>query len=170
MQPAGKDIRAFYQQAATKLKHDLLSFAPDQFSQVAQAFAQTITDHNYTCYACAIMPDHVHILIRRHRDKSEDMLANLQQESRSRLSALGLRSLAHPTWTQGGWHVYLDHPDAIRRTLRYIENNPLKMRLPAQHWPFVKPYDNWPLHEGHAPNSPYAKALKRANRYPQDTP
>lgn len=165
LQPTGRDLHAFYDQAAITLKHELLQFTAQQFPLVAQALGQTITQHNYTCYACAVMPDHIHILIRRHRDQAEDMLANLQSESRSRLSDLALRPSAHPTWTRGGWKVFLDHPDDIRRTVRYIEDNPLKMRLPVQHWDFVQPYDNWPLHEGHSPNSPYVKALKRAGRY-----
>jgi hypothetical protein len=38
--------------------------------------------------------------------------------------------------------------DIIRRTIRYIENNPVKWKLPRQEWPFVKPYDGWPLHPG----------------------
>lgn len=168
LQPASKDIRTFYQQAADTLQHDLLQFTPDQFPHVAHALGQTIHDHNYTCYACAVMPDHVHLLIRKHRDRAEQMITNLQQESRSRLSALALRRLSHPTWTRGGWKVFLDHPDAIRRTIAYIENNPVKMRLPKQHWDFVKAYDNWPLHEGHSQNSPYVKALKQAGRYPRN--
>ncbi len=48
---------------------------------------------------------------------------------------------------------------------RYIENNPIKIGLPAQRWPFMKAYDNWPLHAGHSPNSPYVRALKAAGRY-----
>jgi hypothetical protein len=31
----------------------------------------------------------------------------------------------------------------MRRIVRYIENNPLKIGLPKQVWPFVKPYDGW---------------------------
>ena len=58
------------------------------------------------------------------------------------------------------------HPDEVERTIPYIEDNPVKMRLPRQRWPFVVPYDRWPLHEGHSPNSPYAKALREAGRYP----
>jgi hypothetical protein len=37
--------------------------------------------------------------------------------------------------------------------------------LPVQQWMFVKPYDGWPLHPGHNPNSPYAKRLREAGRY-----
>jgi hypothetical protein len=36
----------------------------------------------------------------------------------------------------------------------------LPLGLPAQKWPFVNPYDGWPLHPGHSPNSPYAKRLR----------
>ena len=60
--------------------------------------------------------------------------------------------------------MFLDHPDEIRRTVIYIEKNPLPLKLPKQQWPFVKEYDGWPLHPGHSPNSPYVKALRDAGR------
>ena len=53
---------------------------------------------------------------------------------------------------------------SIRRAIGYIDRNPLAIDLPAQHWPFVTPYDDWPLHSGHSPNSPYAKRLRAAGR------
>lgn len=166
IQPASADIHRFYEQARTVLKHPLLAFAPTEFPTVGQSLGDAINELNYTCYAAAVMPDHVHLLIRKHRDKAEDMIEKIQHTSRSRLSALRLRNPDHPCWTRGGWKVFLEHPDDIRRTIGYIENNPLKMKLPAQQYDWVKPYDNWPLHEGHSPHSPYAKALKRAGRYP----
>lgn len=134
---------------------------------MAEALGEVVAEHNYTCYACAVMPDHVHLIIRKHRHLAEQMIETLQSQSRLRLSARGLRSNNHPTWTRGGWKVYLDHPDAIRRTIRYIEDNPVKLRLPRQRWPWVTPYDGWPLHPGHSPNSPYVKALRAAGRYPR---
>lgn len=164
IQPAGCDLRVFYQQAHGLLQHKLLSFTPTEFEIVAEALGSAIQECGYTCYACAIMPDHLHLLIRKHRDLTENMIEKLQTLSRKRLE--GLRPTGHPFWTRGGWKVFLDHPDEMRRTIRYIEQNPVKQRLPQQHWPFVSPYDNWPLHPGHSPNSPYAKALKATGRYP----
>jgi REP element-mobilizing transposase RayT len=134
---------------------------------VSDALAGAIDDCNYTCYACAIMPDHVHLLVRKHRDLAEEMIEKIQSLSRKRLVANGLRELEHPTWTRGGWKVFLDHPDGAWRTIRYIEQNPNKARLPAQNWPFVKTYDGWPLHPGHSLNSPYVMALRAAGRYPR---
>lgn len=166
VQPPAQAVRAFYEQAAERLKYPLLSFEPEQFESVAGAMGDAIGLCGYTCYACAVMGDHVHLLIRKHRDSAETMIGNLQMLSRKRLAETGIRTSDHPTWTQGGWKVFLDHPDEIRRTIRYIERNPIERRWPPQHGAFVKPYNNWPLHPGHNSNSPYARALRAAGRYP----
>jgi REP element-mobilizing transposase RayT len=117
IQPAGRDIRAFYEQAAGVLKYPLLSFEHSEFPLVADAIVHAIQECNYSCYACAIMPDHVHLLIRKHRDLGEEMIEKIQALSRERLIEIGLREMDHPTWTHGGWKVFLDHPDEIWRTV-----------------------------------------------------
>ncbi len=165
IQPAGKDIRAFYEQAAAVLKRPLLSFTQGEFPAVADAIGNALNECKYKCYACAIMPDHLHLLIRRHRDLAEQMIESIQSLSRKRLVECGLRDEGHPTWTRGGWKVFLDHPNEVKRTIRYIDDNPKKMRLPNQQWSFVSPYDNWPLHPGHSLKSPYVRALCAAGRY-----
>jgi hypothetical protein len=165
VQPAGHELRAFYQQAAQTLTHPLLSFAPAEFAIVAEAIGYAISECGYTCYACAIMPDHVHLVVRKHRDLGEAMIERVQSLSRERLIEADLRKMPHPVWTRGGWKVFLDYPDAVRRSVRYVEENPEKIGLARQSWPFVAAYDDWPLHPGHSPNSPYARALRRAGRY-----
>jgi hypothetical protein len=60
---------------------------------------------------------------------------------------VGLRQTDHPVWGGPGWKVFLDSTDDIRRTVRYVENNPVKARQPKQHHPFVTEYDNWPFHK-----------------------
>ncbi len=111
------------------------------------------------------MPDHVHLVIRKHRHRAEQMIENLQSLSRKRLVERGIRRAEHPTWTCGGWKVFLEHPDEVRRTMQYVEKNAIKARLPAQQWEFVQPYDNWPLHAGHSTTSPYVRALQAAGYY-----
>ena len=39
----------------------------------------------------------------------------------------------------------LAKPRSDCRTVPYVEGNPLKAHLPAQRFPFVTPYDNWPF-------------------------
>jgi REP element-mobilizing transposase RayT len=167
VQPSGQEVHAFYQQATPVLQHPLLTFDAVARDEIGRAFGQVIEKLCYTCWACAIMPDHVHLLIRKHKDRAEDMVAELQTASRDRLIEVGMRSVDHPTWTGGTpWMDFVDHPDRVRDLIAYIERNPLPLRLPLQKWPFVKVYDGWPLHPGHSPNSPYAKRLRELGRYP----
>jgi REP element-mobilizing transposase RayT len=159
VQPTGAEIRAFYREAAPVLAHELLTFSPKAVEVIADAFARVIGRERYTCYACAIMSDHVHLTIRKHKHAAEEMIAHLQEESRARLCEAGLRAADHPVWARGGWKVFLDHPDDVWRTIRYVEDNPVKIRRPKQAWGFVKAYDGWPLHAGHSRNSPYVWAM-----------
>ena len=167
LQPAGHEISVFYEHAALLLEHPLLEFSPREFSIVADALGEAIRECGHTCYAGAIMPDHVHLVIRKHRDFGEAMIEKIQTLSRERLVQVGLREKGHPTWTRGGWKVFLDHPEEVRRTINYVENNPVKRRLTMQRWSWTTTYDDWPLHPGHSPNSPYVRALRAAGRYPR---
>jgi|SRR5436190_4767303 len=143
VQPAGEDIRKFYEAAHDILKHELLKFSSDEIGLLGGEFAKVVQHRAYTCYACAIMPDHVHLLIRKHRDKAETMIANFQDASRDALIAQRRRPAEHPIWGGPGWKVYLESREDIRRVCRYIENNPIQARRPRQTWEFVTPYDGW---------------------------
>ena len=147
IQPASREIRTFYNKARDRLQYPVLTFEREHVSTIACGFANQIARSAYMCYACAIMPDHVHILIRKHRDSAEMMLANLQRTSHLALRESGIVDVEHPVWGGPGWKVFLDTPDDIRRTVHYIEQNPVKIRLPMQKWDFVKEYDGWPFHK-----------------------
>lgn len=166
IQPTGREIREFYAKATPLLKHRVLTFDGAARAQIAGAFANVIEREKLTCWACVVMPDHAHVLIRKHRLLAEEMIQLLQAESALRLREHGGWPVEHPVWGGCGWKVFLDHPDEVKRTIGYVERNPDPYHLPRQTYLFVKPYDNWPLHPGHSPNSPYAKALRALGRYP----
>ncbi|MCH8923303.1 MAG: transposase, partial [Planctomycetes bacterium] len=162
VQPPRQEVREFYDGAGVVLEHPLLAFSNEQIDIIAEAFAEIISQQQYTCYACAVMPDHTHLVIRKHKHRAEEMIDRLQMASRLRLQDPDLDEehsidVNHPVWTSGGFGGFIDHPDVVRKVIRYIENNPLKQRMPGQSWDFVKTYDGWPLHPGHSANSPYAK-------------
>jgi REP element-mobilizing transposase RayT len=147
IQPPRHLVREFYAEAHKRLRFDPLQFDAADRQVIAEAFADTIRTHRYTCYAAAIMPDPVHLLIRKHRERVEQMIDDFQAESRAILCELPTVPGDHPVWIQGAWKVFLDTPADIRRTVRYIEQNPGKDGLAPQHWSFVTPYDDWPLHK-----------------------
>jgi REP element-mobilizing transposase RayT len=138
VQPRSPELRLFYEHARLALRHALLSFSPEETVLLAEAFAATLEERNYTCYACAILRDHVHMLIRRHRDKAEVMLEQLQADSRERLIQSGARAANHPVWG-GPSNTRGD----IERVIAYIRKNPIAAGFPEQTWRFVQPYDGW---------------------------
>ncbi len=141
IQPRRAEVREFYNAAAPRLKHDVILLSETQRNIVAAGFAEVIQRTPYTCYACAIMPDHVHILLRQHRHRVDEMIANLQSASRLRLSAHLPEN--HPVWTTGGYNRFILTPQQMRNTIEYIASNPSKEGLPAELWDFIQPYNGW---------------------------
>src|SRR5262245_22677965 len=62
IQPARGKVHAFYESAEPLLQFPVIRFDAEQRSVIAEAFGDTIRAHQYTCYACAIMPDHSHFV------------------------------------------------------------------------------------------------------------
>jgi REP element-mobilizing transposase RayT len=143
VQPPFHEVRDFYERAEPLLKFDVLRFDRQQIEHIAAAFGETIAERRYTCYAVAILPDHTHVVIRKHRDRAEEMIGRLQNASRLRLSSARAAPANHPVWTSGGWKSFLDSPAAVSAAVRYVEKNPQKAGLGAQKWSFVQPYDGW---------------------------
>jgi REP element-mobilizing transposase RayT len=144
--PPGSEVRAFYEQARHVLTHELLTYPVEDFSLIASSIGRVIEQQGYTCYACAVMPEHVHLLIRRHRDFAEQMLMLFQLATQELLIGARHRPPSHPAWGGPGWKVFLNTREDMERTVRYIEANPRKAHLPAQRWGFVRPYDGWHPH------------------------
>lgn len=143
VQPHGKEIKQFYEQASELLAHPLLTLDDAEIEIIGESFSEVIREHRYTCYACAIMPEHIHLVIRKHRDHAETMIENLQDASRRALIHAGRRAITHPVWGGPGWKVFLYSPKDFRRTIDYVRHNPIQAGRPPQMWKFVREYDDW---------------------------
>lgn len=143
VQPGRQDVRAFYGAAKQVLQHELRRFDDSDVAIIGGAFREAINREKYTCYGCAIMGDHVHCLIRKHKHHGETMIEHLQTASREALIRAGRRTPEHPVWGGPGWKVFLYTQADMRRIVRYIEQNPVKAGWPMQVWDFVKPYEGW---------------------------
>src|SRR5262245_51528588 len=82
IQPSRRELQEFFAESRDVLAHEPKLFTADDIQFVGKCLGETILERGYTCYACAVMPDHVHLLIRRHRDKAEVMLDVLQTASK----------------------------------------------------------------------------------------
>lgn len=145
VQPVGQLLREFYEAAAGVLRHPLVKFTREEVAAISESFGGVIRKRGYTCYGCAIMPEHVHFLIRKHRDQAQVMIEALQEASRAAVLAnpQAGRGPDHPVWGGPGWKVYLETCEDMWRTESYIQRNPPEAGLPQQRWPFVQVYDGW---------------------------
>ena len=143
-QPTANEIKVFRTNARDALKHSVLTLDDEGITMVGTIIGRDIAAKDYVCYACAVMPDHVHLLIRRCRDRAENIVAHIQETTRADLIEAGMRSPTHPVWTKGpGWKGFLNSVRDFERTIGYIRGNPEEIGRREQSWDFVTAYDGW---------------------------
>lgn len=145
-QPSKEELRAFHKSVEPHLVHPILWFDKPHRQSIGEAFAGVIAERKLTCYACAVMRNHAHLVIRRHALKKEEMIELLWNASRDRLRRISLAPESHPVWSCDAYSAFKHTPQEVRAAIDYIHRNFVKHRIPVQHWDFLKLYDNWPLH------------------------
>jgi REP element-mobilizing transposase RayT len=135
--------------AKQALKYPAVQFTGLQARAVGHGFAESVRKGKVTVWACFILPEHVHVVIARHRRKVEYLVNCLKGAATRALLAEGLHPFAeHQTadgevpkcWADGQWKVFLDTEADIVPAIQYVEKNPIKEGKPPQRWPFVTPY------------------------------
>jgi REP element-mobilizing transposase RayT len=136
--------------ARAKLKYPPVKLSGIQARAVGRGFAEHAAKAGVVVLACAIMPQHVHLVIARHHLKVEQ-LANLLKGAATRrlideqlhpLAAhQGVKRRPPKAFARGQWKVFLDSTADIRRAISYVQGNPLREGLPMQRWSFVQPWD-----------------------------
>jgi REP element-mobilizing transposase RayT len=147
IQPSREELQAFYRKANRLLEHDPFWIDSAKRQAVADAYREVIKRCGYTAYAFAICSNHTHGLLRRHRDDAETMWWNFATAARDELKRRDLVPCDHPVWADRPYKVFVYTPEEMRGEIEYIEKNPLKEGLVPQHYDFVTPYDDWPLHK-----------------------
>jgi REP element-mobilizing transposase RayT len=140
-----------HNRAARLAAKGALQYPPVQFTglqarAIGRAFATLQAKAGLTIRACAILPEHVHMVIDRHGYSVEQIVNLLKGAATRELLAEGMHPFAAQrdasgrppkAWGRGLWKVFLDSPAGIGRAVRYVEDNPEKEHLPRQRWGFV---------------------------------
>jgi len=141
--------RALRLAAKSALKRPPVILNGVQARAVAQGFTEAVVKHRLVVHACSIMPEHIHMVITRHRLKVETIANLLKGAATRKVAEEGLHPFADaPTksgrfpkmWTRGEWKVFLDTPRDIVRAIRYVEDNPRREGKRSQSWKVVVPY------------------------------
>ncbi|HUO08634.1 MAG TPA: hypothetical protein VM008_10070 [Phycisphaerae bacterium] len=137
-------------EAKTALKRPAVKFNGIQARAIGRGFWEFMRRNALTCWACAVMPEHVHLVLGRHEYLVEQMANLLKGAGTRALLAESLHPFADQRdgkgklphcWGEGGWYVYLDDERDIRRAISYVEGNPEKDGLPQQRWSFVEHFE-----------------------------
>lgn len=125
--------------AKQNLTYPPMRFNAQQIAAIGRGFTVACDEAGFGLLACAIMPDHVHTVILKHSRDIEMIVGHLRSRGTKQLMAESLRP-DQTIWARGGWNVFINTTEEIARAIRYVNANPAKAGLPAQHWNFVTPW------------------------------
>jgi REP element-mobilizing transposase RayT len=129
------------QSAKQELKSPPVQFTSQQAMSIARGFSTAVDEAEYIVYACCILPQHVHLVIEQHARPIRRIAGHLKARSTRQLRDDGLYTFgAESPWASGCWAVFLNSPEAITRSIRYVERNPQKEGKRKQTWKFVSAY------------------------------
>lgn len=134
--------------AKNALHRTPVNFSGLQARAVGRGFQIACNQGKYEIAACSILPDHVHLVIHRHKNRDiETIVSHLKARASLGLIAENLHPFQNgingrgnrpSIWAESFWSVYLDDVGDITRAIAYVENNPVKEKLPPQLWSFVR--------------------------------
>jgi REP element-mobilizing transposase RayT len=136
--------------AKQSLKYPEVRLTGIQARAVGRGFADYVERSGLCVWACAVLPDHVHLVLQRHRLSVEQLVIQLKGAATESLMCEGIHPLARcarrderppKCFARGQWKVFLNEDADLVRAIRYVEQNPVKDGLPVQRWGFVS--GNW---------------------------
>jgi REP element-mobilizing transposase RayT len=134
--------RQLREAAKQALRYPPVTFTGTQALAVARGFIRAIENASYTIFACAILPEHVHLVLCRHARKPRKIVGHMKARATRELKARKLwPDPERPVWGIRAWAVYLDTSFDVRRAITYVGRNPEKEGKPLQRWSFVTPFE-----------------------------
>lgn len=134
--------------AKESLQYPPVRFTGLQARAVARGFGRYVQRSGLQIWACAVMPDHLHLVFANWAVNAERTVIQLKGAATEQLEHEGIHPLAEwrsasgkvpKCFVRGHWRVFLP-PVGVRRAIRYVEGNPLKDGKKRQKWSFVVPY------------------------------
>jgi REP element-mobilizing transposase RayT len=136
-------------EAKHHLKYPPVRFTRAQIDVIGEGVSQTVAQLQLVVFACAIMPEHVHLVTAAHARDPDVLIGFLKRSGTRELAAHGSHPLAAfrdargrvpSPWAEEGWPVFLDTVEQMCQAIEYVQQNPEKEGLPQQHWSFVVPF------------------------------
>ena len=131
--PYDRSLKRRMQQS---LEREPVTFSGEQTREIVRGFSTT----PYTLHACAVLSEHVHLVVGRTSRNIRTVVGHLKAEATRALRQGGWFADRTP-WADHGWNVYLDSAEAVERAIAYVENNPVREGKRLQRWKCIAPFD-----------------------------
>jgi len=135
--------------AKQALQYPPVKFTGLQAKTIGEAFGNYARKTGLVIRACAILPEHVHIVVDRFRVSIEQIVIQLKGDATEELLRRNLHPFGHirlpdgrapKCWARGEWKVFVVTEDDLGNAIRYVQDNPVKEGKPKQQWSFVAPF------------------------------
>ena len=125
------------------LKRPPVEFTAPQIDAVAAGFGAYVNKTGLDVYACAVLTDHIHLVVARQRLDPHKLVIQLKGAATNELTKRDIHPFdgAAKVFARGEWVVFLDTADDVRRAVSYVEANPEKEGLPRQNWGFLRGFE-----------------------------
>ena len=137
-QPRPQSMRRFRTAAAPRLSRPPYSIDNTTRPAVTGAFGVVAKRLNLTVPACAIMNDHVHLLVMRSKYQIEYLVNQFKGGATAALK------LEKTPWARGRWKVFINDEETLYAAAEYVDANPEAAGMRPQHWGFVTPLPPMP--------------------------
>jgi len=131
--PSKEQLIKFWATAAPRISRPPIFFDDRNRSIVADAFSEVVQRLSMKIAACAIMNDHVHVLVFRSKYRIEYLVNQFKGAATKALR------LKQTPWSRGCWKVFIADTDALLAAVKYIQANPACAGLKPQSWDFISP-------------------------------
>jgi len=136
-------------EAKKALRYPPVTFDGRQAQCVGKGFGNAVAELGYPVVACAILPEHVHMVVARCGRKIEAIVSHLKANATRQLKDASLHPLTlfanegriPSPWTRSFWKVFLNSDAQIEKAITNVEDNPTREGKPRQHWTFVRPWE-----------------------------
>jgi REP element-mobilizing transposase RayT len=121
--------------AKAALKYPAVVLSGVQAQAVAQGIAAICPKIGLAVHACAIMPDHPHVIVAANRLDGDKLIACLKRAGTRGLNDEGIHPLREHArangklpspWAGGGWKLKIFAKERMRAAIQYVEQNPAR--------------------------------------------
>jgi len=136
-----KHDRTLRMEAKKALAYPEVHLTGRQAVAVAHGFDLARKESAYVIHACAILPEHSHLIIGAAERSIGRIVGHLKGRATQAMIEEGVWPKdERPVWGRNCWKVFLFSEEDMRRASDYVERNPEKEGKRRQRWSFVVPY------------------------------